>query len=70
VPVHLTAVTADGRKLIDEEVITLPNGFVDLWLPRDNQIDVTIEKADLESTVRIGTFDADNTCNTTFKLHY
>jgi hypothetical protein len=43
---------------------------IDLWLPRDLQVDVTIEARGLRATERIGTFDKDKTCITTLKLHY
>ena len=67
---HVTAVTANGQSLIDEKTTTLPNGFIDLWLPRDLKIDVTIEARGLRALERIGTFDGDITCITTPKLHY
>jgi hypothetical protein len=69
-PVHVKAVTADGRTLLDEDTTTLPNGFVDLWLPRDLQVDVSLKARGLQATVRVGTFDKDITCITTPKLHY
>ena len=69
-PVHVTAVTADGRKLLDVRTTMLPNGFIDLWLPRGLEIDVTMEARGLQVTQRIGTSDKDSTCITTPKLHY
>jgi hypothetical protein len=69
-PVKVKAVTADGRTLLDIATQTLPNGFVDLWLPRNEKIDVTIEALGLTATERIGTSDTDQTCITTMKLHY
>lgn len=69
-PVHVKAATADGRLLLDEKTRTLPNGFVDLWLPRGEQIDVTVDALGLTATQRIGTTDQDQTCITTLKLHY
>ena len=68
--VHVSAVTTDGRTLLDEEATTLPNGFIDLWLPRDLKVDVSVKARGLQATVRIGTFETDNTCITTAKLHY
>ena len=69
-PVHVKAVTADGRTLLDEDTTTLPNGFVDLWLPRDLQVDVSLKARGLQATVRVGSFEKDITCITTPKLHY
>jgi prepilin-type processing-associated H-X9-DG protein len=70
IPVHVTAVATDGRKVLDLKTMTLPNGFVDLWLPRDLEVDVTIEARGLTATGRIVTFDKDATCITTLRLHY
>jgi hypothetical protein len=69
-PVHVKAVSADGRTLLEEDTTTLPNGFVDLWLPRGLQVDVTLKARGLQATVRVGTSDNDITCITTPKLHY
>ena len=69
-PVHVTAVSSDGRPLVDEDTTTLPNGFIDLWLPRDLKVDVSVKARGLQATVRIGTFETDITCITTPKVHY
>ena len=69
-PVHVVAVTSEGRKLLDVNTTTLQNGFVDVWLPRDLRVDVTMEARGLKATERIGTSDEDNTCVTALKLHY
>jgi hypothetical protein len=69
-PVHVTAVSSDGRTLLDEDTTTLPNGFIDLWLPRDLKVDVSMKARGLQATVRVGTFDTDITCITSPKLHY
>lgn len=61
---------ADGLMIHDLATKTLPNGFVDLWLPRNEKIDVTVEARGLTATERIGTSDTDPTCVTTLKLHY
>jgi hypothetical protein len=68
--VHVTAVTSDGLTLLDEDTTTLPNGFIDLWLPRDLKVDVSIRARGLQAAVRVGTSDTDSTCITTPKLHY
>lgn len=58
----------NGKKIIDEKMTSLENGFIDLWLPRDQEFTVTIQKDDklVEST--ISTFEGDNTCITTMQL--
>jgi hypothetical protein len=70
IPLKVKAVTADGVTLLDLATETLPNGFVDLWLPRNEKVDVTVEARGLTVTERIGTSDTDPTCVTTLKLHY
>lgn len=67
--VTLRAVSTDGTVVLEEKTRTLPNGFVDLWLPRGLAIDVTIETQGLTVTQRVGTSDADKTCITEAKLH-
>lgn len=69
-PVKVTAVAAGGQKLLEAATVTLPNGFVDLWLPRDLEIDVTVEARGLRASGRISTDDKANTCITTLRLHY
>ena len=69
-PVHVKAVSTDGRTLVDEDTTTLPNGFIDLWLPRDLMVDVSMKARGLQATVRVGTFDSDITCITTPQLRY
>jgi hypothetical protein len=55
---------------VDEDTTMLPNGFIDLWLPRDLQVDLTLKARGLQAIVRVGTSDTDITCITTPKLHY
>ncbi len=69
-PVEVKAVAEDGTVILDEKTSTLPNGFVDLWLPRNLKINVTLKARGLTATQRIGTFDKDKTCITEAKLHY
>lgn len=67
-PVEVKAVAQDGTVLIDKTTKTLPDGFVDLWLPRDMKIDVTLKARGLTVTQRVGTSDKDKTCITDPKL--
>src|SRR5699024_9950343 len=57
-----------GKKIVDEKMTSLENGYIDLWLPRDQEFAVKIQKDDklVEST--ISTFEGDNTCITTMQL--
>ena len=69
-PVEVLAVGADGTVILEVKTTTLPNGFVDLWLPRNMKIDVTLKARGMTATVQVGTFDSDKTCYTEPKLHY
>src|SRR5690625_1074421 len=41
---HVTVKAEDGDAIVDEEMETFANGFIDLWLPRDEYLTVTIEQ--------------------------
>lgn len=58
----------NGTIVMDEKMTSLENGFIDLWLPRDQnfQVEITHEGKTVEST--ISTFEGDNTCITTMHL--
>ncbi|MFD2115069.1 CueP family metal-binding protein [Paenibacillus yanchengensis] len=64
--VHI--VDESGKVIIDEKMATLENGFIDLWLPRDQKYQVTIKQGDKQVTSEITTFKGDNTCITTMQL--
>jgi hypothetical protein len=66
--VKVTATLADGVVLLDEEITTMKNGFLELWLPRNREITVTMEALGRRAEGRIGTFPDSNTCITTFQL--
>ncbi|WP_068676957.1 CueP family metal-binding protein [Oceanobacillus sp. Castelsardo] len=58
----------DGKVIVDETLTTLDNGFIDIWLPRDNTFHVKIEHEGKVSESEISTFEGDNTCITTMQL--
>lgn len=58
----------EGRVIIDEKMTSLENGFIDLWLPRNETFHVKIEHNGKSSKSEISTFDGDNTCITTMQL--
>jgi hypothetical protein len=64
----VTAVDAAGRVVFDDTVSTLPNGFFEVWLPRDKDLVMTVEKDGLKSVGPISTQDDAITCVTTFRL--
>ena len=65
---EVKAVDQSGAVLLNETVMTLPNGFMELWLPRNRKIELTIKQNELLSIGVIDTFDSSKTCVTTFKL--
>jgi|SRR5690625_2003841 len=65
---HVTVTNEEGERVIDEKMKTFANGFIDLWLPRDQNFDVTIEQDGQIAQQEISTFKGDYTCITTMQL--
>lgn len=65
---NMDAIDRNGSVLIDDTVMTMRNGFMELWLPRNRKIKLTIKLDNLSVTDVIETFDNSKTCVTTFKL--
>lgn len=59
---------SEGNVIVDQEMKSLSNGFIDLWLPRDKQYNVTIEQDGKTAKSVLSTFKSDNTCVTTMQL--
>ncbi|PIC58026.1 hypothetical protein CSV80_16065 [Sporosarcina sp. P12(2017)] len=57
-----------GNVILNETKETEANGFIDLWLPRNDTFTVTIKQDTKETVSEITTFDGDNTCITTMRL--
>ena len=64
----VTATDQNGDVLVNESIVTLKNGFFELWLPRDRGIKLKIQGSGRQAIGRIGTFDGSKTCVTTFRL--
>ena len=62
------AIDQDGNVLIDETMATMRNGFIDLWLPRNRRIELTVRGLNRKAQGTIETFDDSKTCVTTFQL--
>lgn len=58
----------DGNVIIDETIKSQPNGFIDLWLPRDKKFQTKIEYNGKMVESEISTFENDATCITTMQL--
>jgi hypothetical protein len=67
-PVEVKAEGEDGTILIDTTMKTMHNGFIELWLPRGQEIIVTLESRKGRSQGKITTFSNSNTCITTLQL--
>ncbi|ARK32662.1 hypothetical protein BkAM31D_23965 [Halalkalibacter krulwichiae] len=58
-----------GNVIIDDTMETPANGFLDLWLPRDNNYRVVIEHVGGETLEsELSTFEGDPTCITTMQF--
>lgn len=65
---EIKIVDTEGNVILDETRKTEQNGFIDLWLPRDETFEVTITQDDRKVEAEISTFDNDPTCITTMQL--
>ncbi|ASK65778.1 hypothetical protein CFK39_07940 [Brachybacterium avium] len=64
--VHLT--TSAGEVLLDETLTTAPNGFLGLWLPRDQQFTLTLTHDGASASTSLATGSEAPTCLTTMQL--
>lgn len=58
----------EGNIVVDETMTSFQNGFIDLWLPRNETFNVKIEYDGKTAESEISTFKSDNTCVTTMQL--
>jgi len=58
----------DGEVVVDETMNSGENGFVDLWLPREQNYHVTVDYDGKSVESELSTFDNDGTCITTMQL--
>ena len=58
----------EGEVIMDETVTSLENGFIDVWLPRDQTFQVEVQYGEKTSESTISTFKGDNTCITTMQV--
>ncbi len=68
-PVDVLARREDGTVLIRETMTTLANGFIELWLPRDLEVRLTLQAEGLAAEGVIRTHRGSDTCITTMKLN-
>jgi hypothetical protein len=65
---HVRAVAEDGSVLIDEVRTAGANGFLDLWLPRGQQVELTFEVDGYRAVGVVSTAADSPTCITTLQL--
>ncbi len=58
----------DGNVIISDNMTSLSNGFIDLWLPRNIEGTLTITQGDLSTSKIISTASGQPTCETTMQL--
>lgn len=58
----------DGNIVVDETMTSFANGFIDLWLERDNTYNITIVYGEKKVESEFSTFENDITCITTMQL--
>ena len=66
--IEVKAVTAGGKVLINESIMSPFTGFIDLWLPRDQEITLYVSALGKKATGVITTFRNSKTCDSTLKL--
>ncbi|MDU4697655.1 MAG: CueP family metal-binding protein [Paenibacillus sp.] len=59
---------AEGNTVLDQKMTSQANGFIDLWLPRDQTYRVQVSRDGQTAESKISTFDGDQTCITTLQL--
>ena len=67
-PVKIKAVSADNKIVFNKTVKMPPTGFYDLWLPRNQDITITVSALGKKTTGKIFTYKNSKTCETTLKL--
>ena len=65
---NVKAVDQSGTVIMDKPVSTLRSGFMELWLPRNRTINLTISGLNRSATDVITTTDGSATCITTMQL--
>jgi hypothetical protein len=65
---NVKAVDQSGTSIMDKPVTTLKSGFMELWLPRNRTINLTISGQNRSATDVITTSDGSDTCITTMQL--
>jgi hypothetical protein len=65
---YVKATDQNGNILVDGNIVTLRNGFFEIWLPRNRRIELNIQGLNRKVKGMIETFGHSKTCITTFRL--
>lgn len=65
VVVHVLITDTQGAVILDEELETMDNGFIGVWLPRNMNLNMTVHYNDKVASAPISTFADSETCLTT-----
>ena len=66
--VEVLVTAADGKVLVDEVRTTAPNGFLGLWLPRDQELTLALTRDGASASLALRTDAESPTCLTTMQL--
>jgi hypothetical protein len=58
----------NGDILFNKSIVTLQNGFFELWLPRERKVEVSILGKGGKVIGKLETFDGSDTCVTSLQL--
>jgi hypothetical protein len=61
-------IDSNGNVILSESMMSMSNGFIDLWLPRDVEGTLTITQGELSVSKLISTESGEPTCETTMRL--
>lgn len=59
---------SDGEEIINEKISSKENGFIDLWLPRNEEFEIQLSYAGKSAKSIIKTRNNSNTCVTSIQL--
>jgi len=66
--IQVLAVDGQGRVLVDDTIETMYNGFIELWLPREQVVKVSLSYQGKAAEGMIPTYNNSSTCVTTMQL--
>lgn len=67
-PVKVVVRSASGQTVFSGTVKTQANGFLELWLPREQDLSIALEALGKRAEGRLTTFKDSDTCQTAFQL--